>query len=159
MLPNITFKATSFGRSEALQAAPTLAVMNSWKLFLLFLFLVASTGVCAGTRQREVQVTGVFSDLAYSARGGDTVGSEIILVYGDSGYQVLLQCATGRMGEHQLLQAIVEYPEITFTVPDDTPTFCPKGKFHGVLSKRGLQGTVRGLGWPSFLPRKRSYWQ
>ena len=107
----------------------------------------------------KAQITGLFSSMGYVPEAGDVVGTEVFLIYDGAGYQVLLQCAAGPMGQAQLLPALVSYPSISFVVPSDSPTLCPRGEFKGKLSKGGLRGTIEGLSWPGFLPRRKSYWQ
>jgi hypothetical protein len=101
----------------------------------------------------------MFSDLAYSADGGDMVGSEIFVVYAGGPYYVMVQCAGGRLGRPELFQAIVNYPTLRFTIPSETATGCPSGEFVGTLSAAGLNATVKGTEWPGYLPRRKSYWQ
>ena len=104
-------------------------------------------------------ITGVFSDLRFIPQAGDVVGSEIFLLSNGSGYFVLLQCAAGRLGSPELLPANVDYPVLTFIVPENSNSSCPPGEFKGMISKRGLHGRIKGLEWPGYLDRKRSYWQ
>jgi len=134
--------------------------MNCGRAALPVMFLVWSIGSFAADPAKQAsKVTGVFSDLRYVAQGGDVVGTEIILVYGGGLHFVLVQCAEGRMGQPQLLPALVEYPRLKFTVPSNTPTSCPAGAFTGTISSRGLRGKISGLEWPGFLPRGKSHWQ
>ena len=134
--------------------------MNCRRTALLVMFLVWPIGSFAADPAKQTsKVTGVFSDLRHVAQGGDVVGTEIILVYGGGPYFVLVQCAEGRLGQPQLLPALVDYPRLTFTIPSDTSTSCPTGQFTGTISSRGLRGKISGLEWPGFLPRGKSHWQ
>ena len=123
----------------------------------IFALLVGAA--CHALPAPRPQVTGLFSTIRYVPEAGDVVGTEVFLIYEGNGYQVLVQCAEGRMGQAQLLPALIAYPEISFTVPSDSPTLCPRGEFKGKLSKEGLKGAIEGLTWPGFLPRRKSYWQ
>jgi hypothetical protein len=117
------------------------------------------SGFAAPPSTPQQKITGVFSDLRQIPSEGDVVGTEVFLVYAGSAYFVLLQCAQGRIGTPELLPAIVRYPQLEFGIPANTATHCPTGDFRGTLSNRGLRGSVQGKEWPSFLPRKRSFWQ
>ena len=143
--------------AEGRRSTQTLAVMRCATAFLILSLgsLVAS----AGPASAAPKITGVYSDLRIIPVERDVVGTEMFLLYDGDAYWVLLQCAEGKLGPPELLPAIVHYPKLTFTVPKQTATMCPSGQFEGTLSPRGLKGSIKGLEWPGFLPRKKSYWQ
>ena len=127
---------------------------------LLLALLLAGTGfLSTASAAGKKQVTGIYSNMSYSREGGDVVGTEVFVLYEGSTYKALVQCAGGPVGEAQLLPAVVSYPEISFVIPPDSPTLCPKGEYKGKISPKGLKGSIQDHDWPGFLPRKKSYWQ
>jgi hypothetical protein len=105
------------------------------------------------------KMTGTFSNLAYSKRGGDMVGSEIFILSATGATFAMIQCGAGRLGAPILVPAIVDPPHISFTVPKENDANCPSGEVRGTISARGLSAKSDASEWPGFLPRRKSYWQ
>lgn len=140
------------------RSARTLGVMKLRPSSIALSLLLAGT-LAPSVASPKPQETGLFSNMRYVPQAGDVVGAEIFVIYDGGAYQALVQCAEGRMGQAQLLPAVVAFPDISFTIPPDSPTLCPRGEFKGRLLREGIRGTIHGLSWPGFLPRRRSYWQ
>lgn len=105
------------------------------------------------------KVTGIYSDMHYISEAGDVLGTEIFILFGDSGYYAVLQCAEGWPSKPVVIAATVRGNEVEFSAHDELDSHCPKAKFKGTVSSRGLNGKFEGTDYPGLLRRKRSYWQ
>jgi hypothetical protein len=105
------------------------------------------------------KITGTFSNLTYSKRGGDMVGSEIFILSATGATFAMIQCGAGRLGAPILVPIMINPPHIRFTVPSENDANCPSGEVRATISARGLSGKSDASDWPGFLPRRKSYWQ
>jgi hypothetical protein len=128
-------------------------------VLLLLSMLAHSTGAA------QIKVTGIYSNLEYLKEAGDVGGVEVFIVYaagpGDakSGYYAMMQCAEGVPGKPVLVPATVAGNRIELAAHSDSESYCPRAKFKGSVSTKGLKGGFEGEGGAIWLPRKRSYWQ
>ena len=120
---------------------------------------VAAIVLASSAAASEPRITGTYSSLEYVAEAGDIVGVEITVIYSDSGYFTLVQCAEGSPGVPLLVPATVKGSTISFSLPSQVESDCPATQFQGTISKRGLTGAFKDTDWPGFLKRRRSYWQ
>jgi len=106
----------------------------------------------------------VFSDLYFNAEAGDLLGVEIMIMPAPSGYIALLQHAEGALHQPVLIPVEVRGSQISFTIPENSPSALAPGLYSGALSLESLR--VRGpLNSPKYAPqdfelkRGKSYWQ
>ena len=123
------------------------------------IFAISALVLAGPSAASNPQITGTYSSLEYIAEAGDVVGVEITVIYSDSGYFALVQCAEGSPGAPQLIPVTVEGSTISFSLPPQADSDCPATNFLGSISKRGLTGTFKDNDWPGFLKRRRSYWE
>jgi len=100
-------------------------------------------------------VTGIFSDMYYSAEGGDVVGTEVFIMYTNQGYYATFQMAEGVPSVPALVQVSVDGVNVSFSVPEAQGG----GMFRGHVTARALVGTLEEGRDPLNLKRGKSYWQ
>ncbi|MFC7301086.1 hypothetical protein [Cognatiluteimonas weifangensis] len=120
---------------------------------------IAAFALASSAAASEPKITGTYSGFEYIAEAGDVVGVEITIVYSDSGYFALVQCAEGSPGAPSLVPATVDVSTVSFSLPPQADSDCPATQFQGTISKRGLTGTFKDTNWPGLLKRRHSYWQ
>ena len=124
--------------------------------------LVFTILLCVGLTAHgdEPKVTGIFSSMSFGTE--DVTGAEVFIVYSESGYYALVQCAEGAISRPIVTPARVSGNLVEFTVPKpahQTDYTCPAGKFTGKILKDKLEGHFSGTDWPGVLMRRQSYWQ
>ena len=108
----------------------------------------------------EMKVTGIYSSLYYNEEGGDLLGEEIFIVYGDMGeYFASVQCAQGGTRAPFVTKVEVVNNNIEFVVPNNKGHLCTPGMFRGTITNKGISGEFKGSGYKVFLKRGNSYWQ
>ena len=108
----------------------------------------------------EVKVTGIYSNLHYNEEGGDLLGEEIFIVYGDMGeYFASVQCAQGGTRAPFIAKVEVTNNNIEFVIPNNNTHLCTPGIFRGTITNTGISGEFKGSGYKVFLERGKSYWQ
>jgi hypothetical protein len=126
------------------------------------LFAIIATGASAQTKppnpQKQVRVTGTYTNMYYNAEGGDVIGDEIKIVYTRNGYQGVVQFAEGEPEELVIVGVEVVGARVSFSVPDSSPY---AGKFTGIIEKDILRGEFKfknGGADKVELKRGKSYW-
>jgi hypothetical protein len=125
-------------------------------LALLFCFTITAVKPTLG--QKQVKITGTFSDLHFVKEAGDLLGTEIKIVYAGGSYQGALQFAEGAPSELVIVKIHKDGNKISFSIPDDNPY---AGEFQGSVSSEALQGEFRfksGGTEKVTLHRGKSYW-
>jgi hypothetical protein len=123
---------------------------------LLLLMAFSSEG------QRRPRITGLFTDMRYSAETGDLVGTEVWIVYGAGGYYATVQIAEGEPRAPQVVPVEVSGSNVRFTVrekwidQDGKPAPDTTMVFDGTVTSRGFTGTANSR---FNLKRGNSYWQ
>ena len=124
----------------------------------------------AGSTQRPVRVTGIYSDLRYLPGPGDVVGTEVIISRIDSGFQFQFQRVEGAPGRIDTVPATIHGDSVFFELPPDTVRRLRpdhswevmgvrRHTFRGRITAASLQGRVTGWTNELLLPRRaRSYW-
>ena len=137
-------------------------LMRRHKMRLLLMLAAFSCFALLGwksaTGQKQVKITGTYSDMYYNKEGGDVLGTEIKIVFGAGSYQGTLQIAEGEPSGLVVVQVKAEGNKIAFSIPDDNPY---AGQFEGIVSAESLQGEFRFKGGGSEkvkLRRGESYW-
>ena len=120
---------------------------------VLGLMLGMSSASAADT---ATKITGIYSDLTYSAEEGDVGGIELFVVNSNHGYYVVYQSAEGEPGVPVVIPAKVEGHHLRFSVPASVDG---RGTFSGSVSGDALSGKFTGNGEDVHLKRKASYWQ
>jgi hypothetical protein len=108
--------------------------------------------------QRQVKITGTFSNMHFIKEAGDVLGYEIKIVYAGGSYQGALQFAEGAPSELVIVKIHKDGNKISFSIPDDNPY---AGEFQGSVSSEALQGEFRfksGGIEKVTLHRGKSYW-
>ncbi len=106
--------------------------------------------------ERHLPIFGTYSSLVYGAKDtGDLNGTELTVIPQYISAYVLFQCAEGVPSMPLLVPAKVTSDSVDFVIPDSTDAMCP-GKYHGVLTARGLRLAHNGS--VELIPRRRSYW-
>jgi hypothetical protein len=121
--------------------------------------LVLASSFAVASNATKAKVTGIFSTLAYSAQGGDMVGVEVFITSDGGAFYAIVQCGAGRLGAPILVPAVVDAPQISFTLPKENEANCPDGEVKGTITARGLRAKIADRDWPEYLPRRKSYWQ
>jgi hypothetical protein len=132
--------------------------MSVPKLAAAATLLLVSYFAVAGNATKT-KMTGIFSNLAYSAQGGDMVGVEVFITSDRNAFYAIVQCGAGRLGAPILVSAIVDAPQISFTLPKENEANCPEGEVRGTITAYGLRVKIEDRGWSEYLPRRKSYWQ
>jgi len=138
--------------------------MRTFKTVILWstLFALFATAASAQTKapntQKQVRVTGTYTNMYYNAEGGDVLGDEIKIVYTRNGYQGVVQFAEGEPEELVIVSVEVVGAKISFSVPDSSPY---AGKFTGIIEREVLKGEFKfknGGADKVELKRGKSYW-
>jgi hypothetical protein len=118
---------------------------------------IAATGQQTPS-QRHSPIFGTYSSLAFDdeSGSGDLLGTEIQIIPQYGSARVLFQCAQGVPSEPLLIVAKVTATTVDFNIPDSPQGMCP-GRYHGTLTKNGLQLSLNGKR-TEVLPRTKSYW-
>jgi len=125
------------------------------------IMLITTTTSVMGSEQ-QAQVTGIYSNLQYIEEAGDLLGTELFIVSGPNGYEVVVQVAEGVPGPILTVPVVVTGTHVRFIVP--RPSF-GAGTYEGEIGPKGFEGVVtatfngRVLTTPIRLARKNSYWQ
>ncbi len=122
---------------------------------ILILLLVSSLAWGA----IKTKVTGLFSDMRYISEAGDVLGTEIFIVYSNSGYYAVMQCAEGAPSKPVVVSASIKDNEVKLEPHNDLSSHCPMATFTGQITSSGLRGKFEGTDYPGLLKRQRSYWQ
>ena len=125
-------------------------------LALLICFTITAVKPTPG--QKQVKITGTFSDMHFVKEAGDLLGTEIKIVYAGDSYQGALQFAEGAPSELVIVKIHKDGNKISFSIPDDNPY---AGGFQGSVSNEALQGEFRfksGGTEKVTLHRGKSYW-
>lgn len=102
-----------------------------------------------------VKVTGMYTDMAYNAEGGDVLGTEIFVVNTNHGYYVVFQVGEGQPAVPVIVPAEVSGTSIRFVLPSSIVG----GTFTGIISPSRLTGSFSSNHQIIHLKRKVSYWQ
>jgi hypothetical protein len=121
----------------------------------LVLHLVSSPTLLASDTPKT-KVTGIYSDLAYYQESGDLLGDEIMVLFSEQGYFVVLQYAEGVPSKPVLVPAVISGQRITFMLP---PPMDDWGAFVGEIEGDHLVGKFQRSEQALDLRRKNSYWQ
>ena len=107
----------------------------------LALALGASGVVISGgtSAQSKPRVTGTFSNLVYTAEGGDLLGVEIKIVPTRRGFQGALQIAEGGPSEIMVVDVRVQGEQLEFTIPESYRPY-GGGSFKGKVNANGIVG-------------------
>lgn len=108
----------------------------------------------------QVQITGIYSSLAYGSESGDVGGMEIfVMLVGTSEYRATVQMAEGVPGEPSLVTLKVTGNNIEFSFPEGSDLAKGFGTFRGTVTAAGLSGKFQLQDEKILLKRKASYWQ
>jgi hypothetical protein len=132
--------------------------MSNPKFAATAILLLASSFAVAGNAT-NAKMTGIFSNLAYSAQGGDMVGVEVFITSDGGAYYAIVQCGAGRLGAPILVPVNIDVPQVSFILPKQNEANCPDGEVKGTITTRGLRAKIDDRDWPVYLPRRKSYWQ
>jgi len=135
-------------------------------LMLLILFIHSS----ACSQERNLKITGIYSNLSYSEGSGDIAGTEIIIMQAGSSmeYYIVFQDAEGQPKVPLVIKPIINKNRIEFSVPqifysEDGKEFIQTTNYNGTIKENGIelegQNTQTKSKWKTFLKRKNSYWQ
>jgi hypothetical protein len=102
------------------------------------------------------KLTGIYSDMAYNAEGGDVLGDEAFIVFSAKGYYVVFQGGEGEPYPPVVVPAQVDGTSIRFTLPELVDA---RGEFRGRVVGDELVGSFKSNGQTLHLKRKNSYWQ
>jgi hypothetical protein len=108
--------------------------------------------------QKQVKITGTFSNIHFVKEAGDVLGYEIKIVYAGDAYQGALQFAEGAPTELVIVKIHKDGNRISFSIPEDNPN---AGQFQGSVSTESLQGEFlfkSGGVEKVTLRRGKSYW-
>jgi len=100
-------------------------------------------------------MTGMFSSMRYGTE--DLFGDEIFVVYSDSGFFAVVQCARGGVGRPMVAPAKVNGASVEFTLDEEGS--CDAKRFKGTVTGNTLKGRWGRDGEVVTLKRKSSYWQ
>ncbi len=103
-------------------------------------------------------ITGTYSNFTYNEEAGDLNGVEIRLIRTRTGIKGVIQFAEGGAGDVVLVNVITDGARLRFDLPSG---FQPDGAFEGLVSKKGIDGTLLHKGGTPehlVLPRTQSYW-
>ena len=124
--------------------------------FLILTFFPTSQSLAV---VRTHQVYGVYSNMQYNEEGGDLLGMEIFLFFGDQQYYALIQISEGAPSKPQLLPfMLVEDDDILIEYQDDSIIKKITGNIHKdelVVKIHYKTHTTE----PVTLKRGQSYWQ
>ena len=125
--------------------------------YLVFIFLLQGFGggTKAENQNKNINITGIYSDMYYNKEGGDVLGSEIFLLYSAKGYFIVYQYSEGEPSVPLITEAKVKDLTIEFTI-QGTGNY--NGTFKGNITREGLKGKFEN-GYELNLKRKTSYWQ
>ncbi|MBA4215829.1 MAG: hypothetical protein IIA03_10860 [Proteobacteria bacterium] len=144
------------------------SLLPSLTLPLLLTSLVAAAaaqtaGPASGNRPQTrpaVAVEGIYSDLRWIPGEADLLGFEFFIVNGGvSGYYAVLQCAEGEATRPALVKAQVTGERIEFEAHSQAGSLCPKARFVGTVSRRGLTGRFDGSDFDITLARRPRFWR
>jgi hypothetical protein len=127
-------------------------------LALALLICFTATAVKVTLAQKQVKITGTFSDMHFVKEPGDLLGTEIKIVFAGGSYQGVLQFAEGGPSELVIVKIQKDGNKISFSISDDNPY---AGEFQGSVSSEALQGEFRfksGGTEKVTLHRGKSYW-
>ncbi len=122
--------------------------------FLFLVCLVLAFGAQAADKS-EPRITGMFSSMRFGTE--DLYGDEIFVVYSDTGYFAVVQCARGGVGRPMVAPAKVSGASIEFTLDEEGS--CDARRFRGTVIGNKLSGRWGSDGAAVTLRRKSSYWQ
>lgn len=106
-----------------------------------------------------VAVEGIYSDLRWIPGEADLLGFEFFIVNGGvSGYYAVLQCAEGEATRPALVKVQVTGERIEFEAHNQAGSLCPKARFVGTVSRRGLVGRFEGSDFDLTLARRPHFW-
>ncbi len=124
--------------------------------------LLLATTVCwAGPAITQIKVSGIYSDLAYNAEGGDLLGMELLVIpAGEDNdglrWNAFFQLSEGEAPYCTVVSLVVRGTKVEFTLP-------PGGAFGGRRYTGTISGTEIALTSPGgqveHLHRGKSYWQ
>ncbi len=127
-----------------------------FRFFIILALLLVSNLAFSATKTK---VTGLFSDMHYISEAGDVIGTEVFIVYSDSAYYAIMQCAEGAPSKPVIVSALINGTTVKFEPHNDPLSHCPVATFTGQITPNGLRGTFEGTDYPGLLKRRRSYWQ
>ncbi len=131
---------------------------------VLLLAFLASIHLSADSKTRPfISPTGVFHNVRYNLKTGESWGIGFVIGVGPSGYWVLYQDMEGPPRQPVLAQASIREEstgrKISFTVPDVAPGDSP-GTFSGVIQGNALVGKFdRSPITMTLVRRKGGFWQ
>lgn len=105
-------------------------------------------------------VEGIYSDLRWVPGEADLLGFEFFIVNGGvSGYYAVLQCAEGEATRPALVKVQVTGERVEFEAHNQAGSLCPKARFVGTVSRRGLIGRFEGSDFDTTLLRRPHFWR
>jgi hypothetical protein len=107
----------------------------------------------------QTKVTGLFTDMHYISESGDVLGTEIFIIYSNSGYYAVMQCAEGAPSKPVVVNASIIGNKIKLQPHNDPSSHCPMASFIGQITPSGLRGKFEGTDYTGLLKHQRSYWQ
>jgi len=122
----------------------------------ILVLLLASSLAWSATKNK---VTGLFTDMHYISEADDVLGTEIFIIYSNSGYYAVMQCAEGAPSKPVVVSASIKGNEVKLEPHNDPSSHCPIATFTGQITPSGLRGKFEGTDYPGLLKRQRSYWQ
>lgn len=126
------------------------------RFITILVLLLASNMAWSATKTK---VTGLFTDMHYISEAGDVLGTEIFIIYSNSGYYAVMQCAEGAPSKPVVVSASIKGNEVKLEPHNDTSSHCPMATFIGQITPNGLRGKFEGTDYSGLLKRQRSYWQ
>jgi len=103
----------------------------------------------------QIRITGIYSNMAYSAQEGDVLGTEVFVVNTNQGYYVVFQSGEGEPTVPVVVPAEVSGSSIHFALPPGVVG----GTFTGTIGSSQLTGSFSSNHQVIHLKRKASYWQ
>lgn len=120
----------------------------------------APFGMAANAQTQWAPVPGIYSNMEYDQRVGDTVGLEIFIIpAGDAGHFALVQCSETALNKPVLVQARFKGSSVTLDAHTDSVSACPRRSFVGTITNTDLSGRFYGSDRLWRLTRKSSVWQ
>jgi hypothetical protein len=118
---------------------------------VLLVALMISSGSSLARRSVRPQITGLYSNMAFTS-SGDLGGVQLFVTRADTSFYVQFQMAEGDTDVPILMSLQVQDSTISFAFPTDTKYSTGLRNFRGTISRAGISGKFAN-GYAVNLPR------